>query len=75
MSLCVYVHTLYYYFDTFQAVTNQTTENKSKFEEKHFTLSGDSVRVDAGLTNQSDEWVMTSRDSGEVSVLWMVVEL
>ena len=56
-------------------MTNQTTENKSKFEEKHFTLSGDSVCVDAGLTNQSDEWVMTSRDSGEVSVLWMVVEL
>ena len=49
-------------------MTNQTTENKSKFEEKHFTLLGDSVRVDAGLTNQSDEWVMTPCDSGEVSV-------
>ena len=54
-------------------MTNQTTKNKSKFEEKHFTLSGDSVRVDAGLTNPSNEWVMTSRDSGEVSVCcgWM----
>ncbi|XP_064389092.1 uncharacterized protein LOC135337116 isoform X2 [Halichondria panicea] len=49
----------------YTAVTNQTTENKSKFEEKHFTLLGDSVRVDAGLTNQSDEWVMTPCDSGE----------
>ncbi len=50
-----------------QAVTNQTVENKSKFEEKHFILSGSSVSIDAGLTNQSNEWVMTSQDSGEVN--------